>query len=250
MVQSVRRWRLGLLIVLGLVWPAGLWAAEVEGEYLYKVSLVRAAPGKLLALVDLIKTRQPVGETDAAGDLGPFMMRHSQGDQWDLLLMYPADDYAIYFAEDRNAARAASDFRARFDSLTAFREDMFTFGPALETVQSAFTENDFYHVEIFNALPGKHEELLEERRMENAYLINIGIRPNMIWRVDQGSDADSFTIGFYKSLQEYAAPSKVTDPEEKNRIAIAAGFEGRNFIGTYLRELISSHHDTLAVSVR
>jgi hypothetical protein len=251
-MKLVRNCLSPLVLAIGAaVIPGDLTASEIEGDYLYKVSLVRAAPGQLLELIELIKTNQPAGEKDEAGDLGPFMMRHSQGDQWDILLMYAAGDYASYFAEKRNLARAAaSTFRTRFDALAAFREDMFAFGPGLDTVRVAFAENDFYHVEIFNARPGKHEDLLEERRMENTYLINIGRRANMIWRVDQGSDADSFTIGFYKSLQDYAAPAKVTDSEERNRIAIAAGFKGRDFIGIYLRELISSHHDTLAVRVR
>ena len=248
--KSIRVWLSAFVLVMGLAGIPSSMAAGVEGDYLYKVSLVRAAPGKLLELIEMIKANQPAGREDEAGDLGPFVMRHSQGDQWDLLLMYPAGDYGRYFAEERNVARAAaSAFRTRFNALAAFKEDMFAFGPELDLVRSAFAENGLYHVEIFNALPGKHEELLEERRMENAYLIGIGKRPNMIWRVDQGSDADSFTIGFYTSLQDYAAPAAVTDSEERNRIAIEAGFEGREYIGTYLRELISRHHDTLAVSV-
>lgn len=249
--KALRFWLSAFGVVMGLAGIPASTAAGVEGDYLYKVSLVRAAPGQLLELIEMIKADQPAGREDEAGDPGPFIMRHSQGDQWDLLLMYPAKDYSSYFAEERNVARAAaSAFRTRFDALVAFREDMFAFGPELDLVRSAFAENVFYHVEIFNALPGKHEALLEERRMENAYLIGIGKKPNMIWRVDQGSDADSFTIGFYTSLQDYASPAAVTDSEERNRMAIEAGFEGRDFIGTYLRELISSHHDTLAVSVR
>jgi len=248
--NAVRVWLSAIVVVVGLAGIPASMAAGVEGDYLYKVSLVRAAPGRLLELIKMIKAEQPAGREDKAGDLGPFVMRHSQGDQWDLLLMYPAEDYSSYFAEERNVARAAANgFRTRFDALVAFRADMFAFGPELDLVRSAFAKNVFYHVEIFNALPGKHEELLEERRMENAYLIGIGKRPNMIWRVDQGSDADSFTVGFYASLQDYASPAAVTDSEEQNRIAIEAGFEGREFIGAYLRELISSHHDTLAVSV-
>ncbi|MEE8371094.1 MAG: hypothetical protein V3R73_03030, partial [Sphingomonadales bacterium] len=172
-------------------------------------------------------------------------------DQWDLLLMFPAGDYPTYFSKVRVEQRAAAfALKREIDKLAAFREDMFAFGPDLETVTGLFKDYDFYHVEIFNALPGKHGELLDERRMENTYLEALGIRPNQIWVVDQGSDADSFTIGFYTSLLEYATPPKDIAPEEKNRLAIEAGFEGRSFIGTYLRELISAHHDTLAVSVR
>lgn len=239
-----------LFAVVASTWP--VIAAEVEGDYLYKVSLVRATPGTLLELIDLIKANQPAGRKDAAGDEGAFLLRHSQGDHWDLMLIYPIESYGVYFSEERVRTRSErlAGYRSSFRALTAFREDMYAYGPDLSIVRRAFRENDFYHVEIFNALGGKHEELLEERRMENAYLEGIGKKANLIWRVDQGSDADIFTIGFYGSLEDYASPGSVTNREEKDRIAISAGFEGRRFIGSYLRELISAHHDTLAISIR
>ena len=49
--------------------------------------MLRAAPGKLLSLIELYKNRMDFYE--AAGDEKPVMMRHSQGDQWDLLLLFP-----------------------------------------------------------------------------------------------------------------------------------------------------------------
>src|SRR3546814_10641859 len=82
--------------------------------------------------------------------------------------------------------------------------------------------------------------------MENAYLLAINSRPNLIWVGDQGSDADVFTIGYYPSIVAFAAPAPVTD-EQAEAAAKASGFKGRAFIGTYLRQLLQSHHDTLAV---
>ena len=63
-----------------------------------------------------------------------------------------------------------------------------------------------------------------------------------------GSDVDVFTIGFHKSLEAFAAPASVSD-EEKEAAAIEAGFKDRSDLSFYLRSLISSHHDTLAVKV-
>ena len=49
-----------------------------EAEYLYKMTMVRAAPGKLLELIDLFEKRMSVYET--SGDEAPLRMRHAQGD--------------------------------------------------------------------------------------------------------------------------------------------------------------------------
>ena len=62
-----------------------------EQTYLYRATFVRAAPGKLLDLIDLFKNRMSVYET--SGDKRPFWWRHTQGDQWDLMMLYPMDSY-------------------------------------------------------------------------------------------------------------------------------------------------------------
>ena len=64
-----------------------LSVTTADADYLYKAMFVRAAPGKLLDLIALYKERMPV--YDDSGDLRPFWMRHSQGDQWDLMFCFP-----------------------------------------------------------------------------------------------------------------------------------------------------------------
>jgi hypothetical protein len=79
-----------LLALLALssmtAWAAG-GPKPPEPAYLYKTTFVRAAPGKLLDLVALYKSRMAVDE--AAGDERPLWWRHTQGDQWDLMLLFP-----------------------------------------------------------------------------------------------------------------------------------------------------------------
>ena len=58
-----------------------------EQTYLYRATFIRAAPGGLLDLIDLFKDQMPVYE--ASGDKSPFWWRHTQGDQWDLMMLYP-----------------------------------------------------------------------------------------------------------------------------------------------------------------
>ena len=122
-------------------------------------------------------------------------------------------------------------------------------GPAHAVVDSAFAESAYYHVEMFIALPGKRQALLEERRMENAYLEAIDRPQNLIFTRVAGAAWDMYTLGFYRDIKHFAASADV--PEERREAAARrAGFEGADRIGTYLRTLIDAHHDTLGTAIR
>ena len=72
---------------------------------LYKVSFIQAAPGKLLELIDLQKARNANKDY---GDEPALWMRHSQGDRWDLMIMYPMGSYSDYYTPVRVAKRTAA----------------------------------------------------------------------------------------------------------------------------------------------
>jgi hypothetical protein len=165
-----------------------------------------------------------------------------------------AEYHSIESASRREEATARSgmstaDFQARVAERVSWREELFVLGPPPQVVDSAFSEHAYYHVEMFIALPGKQGELLEERRMENAYLAGIDRPQNLIFKRVAGAAWDSYTIGFYRNLTHFAASADVPDAR-KETSAKAAGFEGADRIGTFLRTLIHSHHDTLATAVR
>ncbi len=233
-----------------------LLTANAEAGYLYKAMFVRAAPGKLLDLIALYKERMPV--YDASGDERPFWMRHSQGDQWDLMFLFPMESFSAYYEAGRAGQRKAAGekaqlpqaaFAKKFYEHAAWHEEVFVDGPPLAQVRQAFSAASFFHVEIFLALPGKQVELYKEREMENAYLKALGRPENLIFTHEQGAAWDLFTIGFYRDLKHYAESADI--PEEKEEEAAKrAGFAGANFIGTYLRTLIHEHHDTLAGAVK
>jgi len=204
---------------------------DLEGNYLYKVTTVRAATGSLSDLLDWLASRRKEA---------PFIMRHSQGDQWDLMIITPLETWAAFATRLRPIVLP--------DRFVAFEEDHFAWGPRLQALRNAYDENAFIHIEMFNAAPGKSDALLEQRRMENAYLAATEQTPNMIFRRAAGSDVDVFTIGFHEDMQAFAAPGRVSD-EDKEAAAVAAGFKDRADISFYLRSLLSSHHDTLAVKV-
>ena len=157
--------RMIILIVLTAI------ATSADAGYLYKAMFVRAAPGKLLDLIALYKERMPV--YDASGDLRPFWMRHSQGDQWDLMFLFPLDHYSEYFKAERVTKRKQAaeksglpqeQFAKKFYEMAAWHEEVFVDGPALAEVQKSFSGAGFYHVEIFISLPGKQADLYKGAR--------------------------------------------------------------------------------------
>jgi hypothetical protein len=220
--------------------------------YLYRATLIQAAPGKLLEVVDLYKAGWP-GLRDS-GDEAPIAMRHSQGDRWDLLLLFPMGSYEQFYARDRVLRRekAAAAARAELDKLRADiarQEDVFVLGPPLEEVRGKLGNAGFFHIEMFEALPGMLAGLSHEREMENAYAKALGEPENLIFVRDSGAAWDLFTVGPFRDLKHYAESADVPAAKQQEA-AKAAGFEGAKSVGPYLRTFISLHHDTLAVAVK
>src|SRR5947199_1626348 len=114
--------------------------AAAASQYFYKVTLVQAAPGKLLDLIDLYKTR--AAAYHAAGDEAPLWMRHSQGDHWDLMLLFPLGSYADFYRPERMAKRQqagqANKLEDRIKENIAWQEDVFVYGPPLADLRKAF----------------------------------------------------------------------------------------------------------------
>ena len=239
--------RLILVFVIAVLFAPSITASEPT--YLYKAKLVQAAPGKLLEVIELLKASQ--ASYKEAGDEQPMFMRHSQGDRWDLLILIPVKSYVDYYTSERAAMRvqAFREIQTRLDVLIAWQEDVFVYGPPLDELRKVFASSAFFHVEMFDSLAGKQSELFKEREMENAYLKSLKRPDNFIFVRDQGAAWDLFTIGAYRDLKHFAESAGIPEAEQE-AAAKAAGFEAANRIGPYLRTLISSHHDTLAVSVK
>jgi len=239
------------VLLSGLPTVAG--TEELEGKYLYKVTTIRAATGALADLLDWEAQLKGSKYYEEAGQERPLLMRHSQGDQWDILVIVPMQSWTDYHSlaatqKRGTAATKYADLIAAGQQFFAFYEDHFAYGPSWSAVKNAYSANSFYHIEMFEAAPGMSNDLLEQRRMENTYLASNGQIPNMIFRRAAGSDVDIFTIGFHRDFEAFAAPADVT-VEEKELAAKAAGFKGLADISFYLRSLISGHHDTLATKV-
>jgi hypothetical protein len=224
-------------------------ASAADTPYLYKVTLVQAAPGKLTDLIDLYKTRATA--LQAAGDEAPLWMRHSQGDHWDLMILYPMGSYAQYYQPERISRRTKTEqpTNETIKENIAWQEDLFAYGPPLDLLRKAFTDGTFFHVEMFVALPGEFQQLYREREMENAYARALKEPENFIFVRDQGAPWDIFTVGVYRDLKHYAASADVP-AQDQQAAAKAAGFDSPGQIGPYLRRFIREHHDTLAVAIK
>ncbi len=237
---------------------AAMVAAPIQADttYLYRTLLLQAAPGSLLDVIKMYRDRVPVYE--ASGDGVPFMLRHSQGDHWDLMLIFPVGNLTEFHSAQRAARRGRAaadagvtdaDFQHALGQHVSWREEVFAKGPPLDELNAVMSRGSFYHVEMFVALAGKRGALFHEREMENQYLASLDRPQNLLFTRTGGAAWDSFTIGVYKDLKHFAA-SGDNPPEEQQAAALAAGFEGSDRIGTYLRTLILRHNDTLAGAVR
>jgi hypothetical protein len=222
----------------------------LQQSYLYKTSLVQAAPGKLLDLIDAYK-KIFAQQSKITGDPVPLWMRHSQGDRWDLLILSPMASYSEFYKSERAIKRdiALDPYRARLKEDIAWQEDVFVYGPPLDELRKAFAPAGLFHVEMFQSLPGKQAELYKQREMENAFSRAVKSPENFIFVRDQGAAWDLFTIGCYSNLKHYAQAADVP-PADAEAAAKSAGFDSPAQIGPYLRTLISLHHDTLAVAIK
>jgi hypothetical protein len=225
--------------------------ARDTGSYLYRFVIVQAAPGKLLDLIDLYRSRMPV--IAAGGDELPLVVRHSQGDHWDLCIIYPSESFTEYYSRERVAKRQAAgdssgvpnaEFARRFYSMVAWHEDLYAVGPPLDVFREHVRGAGLAHFEMLLALAGKREELVAERQMENVFNRERGRGGTLIFVHDQGAAWDVITLGVYRDWRHYAEqeaiPADVTAAAAKK-----AGFATPDAVGPYMRTLISTHRDTL-----
>lgn len=218
----------------------GLASAATDSAALYRIMLLRAAPGRLLEVIDLYK--QHLSAYDALREPRPFILRHSQGDQWDLLLLFP-------MATDRVEASDAAWFGATVAPRVAWQEEVFVAGPPPGRVVAALGAGDFYHIEMHLALPGRQADLVREREMENAVERWLGRPEDLIFTRVAGAAWSVISIGTFRDIRHYAESADIP-PARQDSAARAAGFTSVDAIGPYLRTLIDSHHDTLARAVR
>lgn len=244
-----------MLIAIVLACAVQAQPSEPATE-LYRFVMIQAAPGKLMELIDLYRGRLPV--IAAGGDEAPLIVRHSQGDRWDLLVIYPSGSFTTYYSADRVAKRegaaAASGvpgaaFAKRFYDLVSWHEDVYVEGPPVATLRAHVRDAKLVHLEMLQALTGKRDALINERKMENAFNRERGRPETLIFTHDQGAAWDVITLDAYRDWRHYAESDAI--PQQVNDAAARkAGFPDADAIGPSMRTLISAHHDTFGTVVR
>lgn len=239
------------LLALGVARPGAQPTGSAPRPELYRFVMIQAAPGKLPDLIELYRQRVPV--IVAGGDEAPIFVRHSQGDRWDLLVIFPSGSYADYYSRDRSVKREAAAtaaglggavFLTRMYDLIAWHEDVFVEGPPLAELRSHLKGAAVAHLEMMQALPGKRADLIQERHMESAFNVGRG-RPGMlVFTHDQGAAWDVITLDAWRDWRQYGEMQMVP-PEVSEAAARKAGFASADAVGVYMRSLISTHHDTL-----
>lgn len=226
-------------------------AGPARATELYRFVMIQAAPGRSGDLLALYRQRAPV--ISAGGDELPILIRHSQGDRWDLLAIYPTGTFTDYYSRERVAKRDAAAnasgvsnaaFAKQFYDLITWHEDVYVDGPPLAELRAAIKDASLAHLEMLQALAGKRDELIKERQMENAFNVARGRPATLIFTHEQGAAWDVITLDVWRDWRQYGEmqmiPSDVSDAAAKK-----AGFANADAVGVYMRSLITTHHDTL-----
>ena len=183
-------------------------------------------------------------------------MRHTQGDQWDLLLLYPMGSFHEYYEPGRTDRRLESGtqkgmserhLKDEVDRLTSWRDEMFVRGPESRWWGRASPQRILPHRNVRS--PGRSAARTPGGASHGKPLSPGHDRPqNLIFVREAGGPWDSFTLGFYRDLKHYPR-AQISLPRPKDEAARAAGFEGADKIGSFLRRFILYHQDTLCVAI-
>jgi hypothetical protein len=232
-------------------------ASTAEAATLYRAMFVRAAPGRLLDVIALYKERMLVHET--AGDEPPLWVRHSQGDHWDLMFLFPMESFTEFYSKERVARRASAaqelglpapaEFRQMVRERMSWHEEVFVDGPPMGDLRKAFEGAGLFP---HRGVPGASRQAgRAQARARYGEHLSREDWPSQELHLHPrgGGGLGSLHHRGLSGSQHYAESSDV--PREKLEAAArAAGFMGVDAIGAFLRTLISTHHDTLAVPVK
>ena len=154
----------------------------------------------------------------------------------------------------RESAASASgvtgeQFARQFYDLVSWHEDVYVEGPPLAAFRDYVKDAGLVHLEMFQALAGKRDLLIEERRMESRFNRERSRPEALLFTHEQGAAWDVITLDAFRNWRHYAESETI--PQDVNDAAAKkAGFANADAISPYLRSLIALHHDTLATVVK
>jgi hypothetical protein len=196
---------------------------------LYHVFFVKAAPGKVKALVDFMKEPDPK-EPNRKG----IILRHQDGDEWD----YVAIEHMGTKATVESAGTAMTPAQR---SLMESHNDTFVSGPSWAEFAKAMgidsdatkTSGAVYVVSDYRAVTGHRDEL--EKTLSAPPTAGDTSSGTVLLQHVEGASWNFVTVIRYDSWEKFAA-------NETNSVAQTNKGEGGWFD---LRDHVACHHDTL-----
>ena len=129
-------------------------------------------------------------------------------------------DLQNYPLEKNNIFDPDSDeiknFIEKSKQMISWQEDLFVYGTDLSEVKNACSSGSYFHVEVFQAIAGKHAELFKQREMENVFLKTLNRPQNLIFVRDQGAGWGLFTLGLYRDIKHFAESADIDSDKEND----------------------------------
>ncbi len=210
--------------------PAQPQAPALE---LYHIHISKAAPGKLPQLIEAYKSA-PAPAADEP-QVTPVILRHRDGDEWDLITITPLGKQVTLSASA--PPQATQDYYQRLAPLSDWHNDTFVVGPSWAVVQKALVVakgEPVYVVTDYRALPGHRPQLRQ--------VLDRGARDtpgrNVLFAHVEGAAWNFLDITRYDSWADMGAPPPQppagTQPQDQ---------------GLAMRDHVAVHHDTIATYV-
>jgi hypothetical protein len=217
--------------------PAAQAPAQAGGgAELYHVHFVKAAPGKLMELIDAYVSAPP----DPPSAPPPLILRHREGDDWNLLVVASLGPEITLKAAPPSAD--VQQFSTRARPLRAQHNDTFAIGPPWaearklmlgdERAESPGGAGGVYVVSVMRSLPGHRDQL--EGALKKIAAEDTG--RTLTLQHLEGAPWEFVTITRYDSWTAFG------ESEQKG-----GGQPGPISLG--LGEHLAEHHDTVAERV-
>jgi hypothetical protein len=200
---------------------------------LYHIHISKAAPGKLPQLIEAYKSA-PAPAADEP-QVTPIILRHRDGDEWDLIAITPLGKQVTLSASA--PPQATQDYYQRLGPLSDWHNDTFVVGPSWAVVQKALVVakgEPVYVVTDYRALPGHRPQLRQ--------VLDRGAQDtpgrNVLFAHVEGAAWNFLDITRYDSWADVGAPPPQppagTQPQDQ---------------GLAMRDHVAVHHDTIAIYV-
>jgi hypothetical protein len=215
--------------------PAAQAPAQASsGAELYHVHFVKAAPGKLVEMIDAYVN----APQDPQSPAPPVILRHREGDDWNLLVLRPLGAEATLRAVAPSAD--LQQFLTRTRGMRALHNDTFAIGPPWaearklvlgdERAGSSGSTGGVYVVSVFRSLPGHRDQL------EGVLRKIAGDEPGRQLTLQhlEGGPWEYVTITRYDSWAAFGESEQKLGSQTPGPAALALG------------EHLAEHHDTIA----